>query len=108
MRMNPELYGTTPACNDLLLLAGAHDLCFQILRILLLLRFLRRNLTEILHDLPSQDQSRNRRNKRDAARNCAALGAFMLCARRADTVVPAADAHVFLLLYRRLCGINHL
>ena len=78
------------------------------LRVLLLLRFLRRHHTEILHDLPRQDQSRNGRNKRDTSRNCAALGAFMLCARRADTVFPAADAHVFLLLYRRLCGINHL
>ena len=48
------------------------------LRVLLLLRFLRRHHTEILHDLPRQDQSRNGRNKRDTSRNCAALGAFML------------------------------
>ena len=65
------------------------------LRVLLLLRFLRRHHTEILHDLTRQDQSRNGRNKRDTSRNCAALGAFMLCARRADAVAAAADGHVF-------------
>ena len=108
MRMNPELYGTTPARNDLLLLAGAHDLCFQILRILLLIRFLRRHHDKILYDLSRQHQSRNGRNERDTSRDCAAFGTFMLCARRADAVFPATGTHVFLLLYRRFCRINDL
>ena len=106
--MNPELYGTTSACDDLLLLAGMHDLCFQILRVLLLLRFLRRHHGKILYDLSRQHQSRNGRNERDTSRDCAAFGTFMLCARRADTVFPTADTHVFLLLYRRVCRINDL